>query len=100
MDLATRLLERLALAGNGIVWVFWLNATSWKLVVVSCSWHVRDCRREFLAHVMHTLLDMNDADLAVFGDEATDRGALFVIDTLCRRSQSECAHVDLRSVYN
>jgi hypothetical protein len=35
IDLATRSLERLALAGNGVIRVFWLYASSWKFVVVS-----------------------------------------------------------------
>lgn len=35
---------------------------------------------------------MDNADLADIENEAADRGALFVGDTLCRRSQSECTH--------
>ena len=41
---------------------------------------------ELFEKVSRTLFDMDDADLAVFDDETADRGALLVVDTLCRSS--------------
>ena len=46
--------------------------------------------------VSHTFLDMYDADLAVSDDETADCGTLFVVDTLCRGSQSERKHAGCR----
>lgn len=47
VNLATGLLERFALAGDGVAWVFWLYATSWEFVVISCSLCVSNCEASF-----------------------------------------------------
>ena len=83
-NLATGLLESLALAGNGIAGVFWLYAAARELVIVSCNWYVRCYRGCLSVCAMCTFLDMNDADLAIVDDEAADSSALLVIDTLGR----------------
>jgi hypothetical protein len=67
-DFAASLFESLALAGDCVVWVFWLDTAARKLVVIS-------------------LLDVDDADLVIFEDEASHGGAFFVFDVLLRASQ-------------
>jgi hypothetical protein len=72
-DFAASLFESLALARHCVVDVLGLNAAARKLVVIS-------------------LLDVDDADLVVFEDEASHGGARLVFDVLLRASQSERVH--------
>jgi len=44
VDLAPGLFERFALAGDGVAWVFGLDAAAGEFVVVSCDLSVRSCR--------------------------------------------------------